>query len=125
MDNSVVISVNTIPERDLMVKDLYETLTDSKNKRYIVVKDRVNRIKVFHVKGSLNILINTFIVVVLPVLLDFSPIESVYGTVEFRLDATIERLIKLTHKLQSIQGKRVVKGKLGAEKLKRELTSIF
>jgi hypothetical protein len=125
MENSVVISVNTIPERDLMIKDLYKTLTTNTDRQYTIQKDRVNRIKIFHIKGNLRILINTYIVVILPVLLDFSPLENVYGTVDFRLDATIDRLIKLTHKLQSIQGKRVVEGKVGAEGLKKALINIF
>lgn len=125
MENSVVISVNTIPERNLMIKELYETLSLNSTKQYTIQKDRVNRIKVFHNKGSLRILIQTYLVIILPVILDFSPLESVYGTVDFRLENTIDRLIKLTHKLQSIQGKRVVKGKVGAEKLKNALTGLF
>ena len=124
MNNSVIISVNTIAERDLMIKDLYNTLTQFPDRMYTIQKERINRVKVFYNKGSLQILIQTYIVVVLPILLDFSPLESIYGTVDFRLDATIDRLIKLTHKLQTLQGKRVVEGKVGAEKLKNTLSNI-
>lgn len=108
-----------------MIKELYETLTLSSTKKYTIQKDKINRIKVFHNKGSLRILIQTYIIVVLPIILNFSPLDCFYGTVDFRLENTIDKLIKLTHKLQSIQGKRVVKGKVGAEKLKNALTGLF
>lgn len=123
--NAIVISVNTLPERDLAVKELYKTLTRNPNKNFQIVQDRVNRIKIFHNKSGLRILLQEYIVVILPVLLDFSPLDSIYGTVDFRLDATIERLEKLTRKLKAIQGKRTINGKVGAEKLKSALTNLI
>jgi len=108
-----------------MIRRLYKTLTSNPNRQFTVQKDRVNRIKIFHNKKSLRILIQTYIVVVLPILLDFSPLDNIYGTVDFQLSNTIDTLIKLTHKLQNIQGKRVVRGKVGAEKLKNTLMQIF
>jgi len=125
MENSIVISVNTISERDTMVRDIYKSLTTNPNKQYTIQQDRVNRIKIFHNKGSLKILIQTYLIVVLPVLLDFSPLENLYGTVDFRLNETIDRLVKITHRLQSLQGKRVVSGKVGAKDLKKVLTNIL
>ena len=125
MENSIVISVNTISERDTMVRDIYKSLTANPNKQYTIQQDRVNRIKIFHNKGSLRILIQTYLIVVLPVLLDFSPLENLYGTVDFRLSETIDRLVKITHRLQSLQGKRVVSGKVGAKDLKKVLTNIL
>jgi len=125
MENSIVISVNTISERDTMVRDIYKSLTANPNKQYTIQQDRVNRIKIFHNKGSLRILIQTYLIVVLPVLLDFSPLENLYGTVDFRLNETIDRLVKITHRLQSLQGKRVVSGKVGAKDLKKVLTNIL
>lgn len=125
MQNSVIISVNTVPERDQMIKDLYRELTSNKDKNYLIQQDRINRIKIFHIKGSLRILINTYVVIVLPVLLDLSSLENLHGTVDFRMDATIDTLLKLTHKLQTIQGKRIIKNKIGADGLKKALGSIF
>ncbi len=123
--NAIVISVNSLPERDVAVQKLYKTLTKDTNKNFLILQDRVNRIKIFHNKGGLRILIQMYVVVVLPVLLNFSPLESIYGTVDFRLDNTIERLEKLTRKLKSIQGKRTVNGKVGAQKLKNALTNLI
>jgi len=125
MDNSIVISVNTIPERDVMVKKIYKMLTKQKQRQFVIVQDRINRIRIYHFRKNLKILIKTYIVVVLPILLDFKPLESIHGTVEFKLDNTIDRLIKLTHKLQEFQGKRNIYGKDGAKKLKNSLMSLF
>jgi hypothetical protein len=125
MENSIIISVNSIPERDIRVKEIYKELTRNPNKNFLIQQDRVNRIKIFHNKSGLRILLQTYVVVVLPVLLDFSPLDACMGVVDFRLDVTIDRLIKLTTKLQSIQGKRIVKGRIGAEKLKNALDNIF
>jgi len=125
MHNTILTSVNTIAERDKTIKDLYKTLTASKDKRFTIQQDRVNRIKIFHNKGSLRILVSTYIVVVLPVLLDFSPLDQIEGTVDFRLDNTIDRLVKLTGKLCALQGKKVIKGTAGAEALRKALTQTF
>lgn len=125
MNNTVLISVNTIPERDQTIKDLYKSLTNKQNKLFIIQKDRVNRIKIFHIKGGLQILVSTYVVVVLPVLLDFSPLDSIEGTVDFRLDNTIDKLVKLTGRLCVLQGKKSIKGTKGAENLRKALTTIF
>lgn len=123
--NAIVISVNSLPERDIKIKELYKSLTRNPNKNFLILQDRVNRIKIFHNKGGLKILLQMYIVVILPVLLDFSPLDSIFGTVDFRLDNTIERLELLTRKLKSIQGKRTVNGKVGAQKLKNALTNLI
>ena len=123
--NAIVISVNSLPERDIAVRELYKSLTRNPNKNFVILQDRVNRIKIFHNKSGLRILLQMYIVVILPVLLDFSPLDSIYGTVDFRLDNTIEKLERLTRKLKSIQGKRVIKGKVGAQKLKSALNNLF
>jgi len=123
--NTTVISVNSVPERDIAVKELYKTLTRNPNKNFLIQQDRVNRIKIFHNKSGLRILLQMYIVIILPVLLDFSPLDSIYGTVDFRLDNTIERLEKLTRKLKSIQGTRTINGKVGAQKLKNALNNLF
>jgi len=123
-DNIILLSVNTIQERDEIIKDMYKTLTSQAGRNYIIQKDRVNRIRVYHKQKNIQILINTYVVVILPVLLDFSPLNDLIGTVDFRLDKTIDRLIKLTGRLQMLQGKRVVSGFGGAEKLKKALISL-
>ena len=123
--NTICISVNTIKERDKLIKDIYASLHTQAGKTYIIQKDRVNRIRVYHKAKNLQVLINTYIIIVLPILLDFSPLNDLEGTIDFRLDRTIDRLVKLTGKLQMLQGKRIVKGSCGAESLKKALGSIF
>jgi hypothetical protein len=125
MNNTILTSVNTIPERDKTIKELYASLTAKKDKRFTIQQDRVNRIKIFHNKGSLRILVSTYLVIVLPVLIDFSPLDQIEGTVDFQLDNTIDRLVKLTGKLYALQGKKFIKGTAGAEALRKALTQTF
>jgi len=125
MHNTILTSVNTIPERDKVIKELYASLTKNKDKRFTIQQDRVNRIKIFHNKGSLRILVNTYLVVVIPVIVDLSPLERIEGTVDFQLDNTIDKLVKLTGRLCTLQGKKVIKGTAGAEALRKALIQTF
>ncbi len=125
MENSIIISVNSIKERDKTVAKLYNSLTKQAGSTFIIQKDRINRIKIFHNKKNTQLLVTTYLVIILPVLLDLSPIESITGTTEFRLDETIIRLEKLARKLRMLQGKRTIKKKAGTKELTKTLMNIF
>lgn len=109
---TILISVNSTYERDKLIKRIYTNLTTEPDTTFTVQKDQVNRIKVFHNVGpNTRVLIRTYLVLVIPVIMDLEPLNSIYGTVDFHLDETINYLTALTKKLQALQGKRIVKGK--------------
>lgn len=125
MENSVVVSVNTIHERDIAIKKLYKSLQKQASTKFTIQQDQVNRIKVFHNKGSMRVLITTYLVIVLPVIMDLSPLETLTGTVDFRLDETIIKLENLAQHLRSLQGKRIVQKHSGTKDLAKALLNIF
>jgi len=125
MENSVVVSVNTVHERDIAIKKLYKSLQKQASTKFTIQQDQLNRIKVFHNKGSMRVLITTYLVIVLPVIMDLSPLETLTGTVDFRLDETIIKLENLAQHLRSLQGKRIVQKHSGTKDLAKALLNIF
>lgn len=108
---TVVVTVSSIIDRDRLIKRIYTNLTADKSTTFTIQQDQVNRIKIFHnVAPDIRVLIRTYIVIVLPVLLDLSPVHSIFGEIDFHLDETISHLQSLTKKLQALQGRRTVKG---------------
>jgi len=119
---TILVSVNNTYERDQLIKRIYTNLTTEPNTTFTVQKDQVNRIKVFHNVGpDIRVLIRTYLVLVIPVLIDLGPLHSITGTVDFHLDETINHLTALTKKLQALQGKRIVRGKSNAENFEKQL----
>jgi hypothetical protein len=125
MENSIIVSVNTVQERDAAIKKLYKSLQKQATNRFTIQQDQVNRIKVFHNKGNMRVLITTYLVIVLPIIIDLSPLDTLTGTVDFRLDETIIKLETLAHHLRSLQGKRVVQRNSGTKDLAKALLTIF
>jgi len=125
MENSIIVSVNTVQERDAAIKKLYKSLQKQATNRFTIQQDQVNRIKVFHNKGNMRVLITTYLVIVLPIIIDLSPLDTLTGTVDFRLDETIIKLETLAHHLRSLQGKRVVQKHSGTKDLAKALLTIF
>ena len=113
MKNSIVFSVSTIAERDLLIKNLYFQLTNETENEFIVQKDRINRIRVFYKDKKLPViplnLVCDYIVIILPISVNLAPLDSLTGHVDCRLDLTINKLEELIDKLKSMQGRRVIK----------------
>lgn len=110
-NNYIVMSVSTLNERDKIIRRIYDNLTKEPNLQFTIVQDQVNRIKIFHnTPDGTKILIRTYLVICLPIIIDLTPLYELYGSIDFNLDETINHLTKIIHKLQSMQGKRVVKG---------------
>ena len=126
---TIIVSVSTIHERDVYIKRIYTNLTTEPQTTFTVQKDQVNRIKVFHNTGPrVRVLIRTYLVIVIPVLVDLTLLDSILGTVDFHLDETINHLQKLINRLQTYQGRRVVKGsnnKTNTDNLERILSEIL
>ena len=112
MKKSIVISVNTIAERDLVMQNIQEQLESQIDSHYIIQKDRVNRIQYFYKtdpEHSYKTHIATYVVVVLPIILDLEPLHNITGEVSFHLDSVILKLTKLTKELTALRGTRIVK----------------
>lgn len=105
-----VYTVSTIPERDILIRRIYANLT-APPQLFLVQQDQVNRIKVFHdADPGIRALFRTYLVIVIPIIVDLKPLDSICGNVDFKLDETISRLQKTLSKLQALQGRRFVKG---------------
>ena len=107
---TIVLTVSTIQERRELVKRIYTNLTKEPSVDFAVMQDQVNRIKIFHrgEKGA-KILIRTYVVVVIPIIIDLKQLNNYYGSVDFKLDATINRLQGLITKLKAKQGQKFIK----------------
>ena len=117
-ENYVVITVSNIPARDKLIKQLYTNLTKEPERAsgFIVQQDQINRIKILQNCGKgVYVPIRTYLVIVIPVLIDLNPLYNFQGTVDYHLGETIEHLQKLTAKLQSLSGRRVMKGNTEAK----------
>lgn len=112
---TVIVTVSSISDRDRIIKNLYTNLTKEPQTTFTIQQDQVNRIKIFHNVGRDNrVLIKTYLVIVIPILIDLKPITSAQGVVDFKLDETIESLQKLINKLQGLQGRHIMKGSSNA-----------
>lgn len=110
-DKTVLVSVNTVRERDDLIKKIYTNLTKEPSLQFIVAKDQVNRIQVYHNAGQgRRILIRTYLVIVVPLIMDLDKLFCVTGMVEFHLDETIRLLENQVARLRKMQGTRLVKG---------------
>ena len=102
---TIFVSVSNPFERDRLVKRIYKNLTTEPDTRFLVVQDQCNRIKVFHNGDEgVRVLLRTYLVVIIPIIMDLNPVYSTYGDVDFHLEETIKRLQSLTSNLQALQG---------------------
>ena len=119
---TILVSVSNIYERDKLIKRIYTNLTTEPDTRFTVQQDQINRIKVFHnAKPGICILIRTYLILVIPVNIDLSILDSVSGTVDFHLEETINDLVLLTKKLQALQGKRFVRVSNNVKNFEKQL----
>ena len=125
-NNYVVITVSTIHNRDKLIRQIYKQLTCEPTSAFTIQQDQVNRIKVFHnAKDGIKILIRTYLVIVIPILVDLSPLSSLYGNIDFYLDETIGQLTKTIDKLQALKGHKVIKGNNNVKSLEQHLAGIL
>lgn len=106
---TIAITVSTPDKRSQVIKRIYTNLTKEPEVQFTIVQDQVNRIRVYHNVGpGIKILIRTYVVIVIPVLVNLKPLNDLYGVVEFHLDETINTLQFLIDKLRKSQGRRVI-----------------
>jgi len=123
--NTIVITVSSINARTGIMKTIYTNLTKEPSTQFTVIQDQINRIKIFHNgEKGVRVLIRTYLVIVVPVLINLKPLNDVYGHVDFRLGATIKHLRAQITKLESLQGQRFVKSNQG-NNLESTLTAIL
>lgn len=125
-NNYIVITVSSISQRDKLIKQIYKQLTLEPSSTFTIQQDQVNRIKIFHNVGEgLKVLVRTYLIIVIPVLVDLSPLNTIYGNVDFYLDETIGKLTKLISKLQSLKGHKVIKGTSNDRSLEQQLAGML
>lgn len=125
-NNYIVITVSSIHNRDKLIRQIYKQLTLEPSRVFTIQQDQINRIKVFHNVGDgVKVLIRTYLVIVIPILVDLSPLNEIYGSIDFYLDETIEQLTNLINKLQSLKGHKVIKGKNNGKSLEQQLARIL
>jgi len=125
-NNYVVITVSSVMRRDKLIRQIYKQLTLEPSTVFTIQQDRINRIKVFHNIGDgVKVLVRTYLVIIIPVLVDLSPLDSLYGSVDFCLDETIGQLTKLLNKLQLLKGHKVIKGNRNVRSLEQQLAGIL
>jgi len=122
----IVITVSSIIERDKLIKTIYTNLTTEPPVEFIIIQDQINRIKVFHkVSREVKVLIRTYLVIVLPVIMNLKLLDSIYGQIDFRLDNTINQLYSLIDKLKALQGQKLVKGNITNDSELEQLARIL
>jgi hypothetical protein len=125
-NNYIVVTVSTIMQRDKLIRQIYKQLTLEPSSTFIIQQDQVNRIKVFHNIGDgVKVLVRTYLVIIIPILIDLSPLNAVYGNVDFYLDETIGQLTKLIDKLQLLKGHKVIKGNKNGKSLEQQLAGML
>lgn len=125
-NNYIVITVSSIHNRDKLIRQIYKQLTLESSRVFTIQQDQINRIKVFHNVGDgVKVLIRTYLVIVIPILVDLSPLNEIYGSIDFYLDETIGQLTNLINKLQSLKGHKVIKGKNNGKSLEQQLARIL
>ena len=125
-NNYVVVTVSTIAKRDKLVKQIYTQLTSEPSTQFTVAQDQINRIKIFqNVGGGVKVLIKTYLVIVIPVLIDLSPLYSIYGSIDFYLDDTINQISGIVNKLQKLKGHKVIKGTGNGKSLEQQLAGLL
>lgn len=125
-NNYIVVTVSTIMQRDKLIRQIYKQLTLEPSSTFIIQQDQVNRIKVFHNIGNgVKVLVRTYLVIIIPILIDLSPLNAVYGNVDFYLDETIGQLTKLVYKLQLLKGHKVIKGNKNGKSLEQQLAGML
>ena len=125
-NNYVVITVSSVMRRDKLIRQIYKQLTLEPSTVFTIQQDRINRIKVFHNIGDgVKVLVRTYLVIIIPVLVDLSPLDSLYGSVDFCLDETIGQLTKLVNKLQLLKGHKVIKGNHNVKSLEQQLAGLL
>jgi len=114
----IVVSTNTTSQRDSTTQLIYNRLVEL-NKlvdNIKIVKEGVGKIKVFHTAGNNTpILIRTYLIVVIPVIINMTAIESIYGNVYFDFNNSIEQLESALKKLRAIEGHRKIKSPLSTK----------
>lgn len=125
-NNYIVITVSSINQRDKLIRQIYKQLTLEPSSTFTILQDQVNRIKIFHNVGDgLKVLVRTYLVIVIPILVDLSPLNTIYGSVDFYLDETIGQLSKLIGKLQLLKGHKVIKGTNNEKSLEQQLAGML
>jgi len=108
--NTTVITVSSVSARDNLIKDIYTDLTKEPSTQFTIVQSQANKIQIFHnAENGIKVLIRTYLVVVIPVLINLEPLNKIYGYVDYQLNDTINLLYAQIDKLKSLQNRKFFK----------------
>lgn len=121
-----IIAVSSILKREQLVNKIYENLVAKNHdaKHILILKDRINRIKILHDAGNgVQIEIKSILFLVLPIMVNLAPLDNFEGDLFFDLDDLIVTLEDVIARLRSKSGKHLVRRTYNAE-AKRLVTDI-
>lgn len=114
----IVVSTSTAGQRDATTQSIYNRLIEL-NKlvdNIIIAKEGIGKVKVFHkIEGHAPILIRTYLVVVIPVIVNMTAIEGLYGNIYFNLQDSIDQLESALEKLRAIEGHKKIKSPISTK----------
>ncbi len=123
-----IIAVSSILKREQLVNKIYENLIAKNHdaKHIIILKDRINRIKILHDAGNgIQVELKTILFLVLPIMVNLAPLDNFEGELYYDLDDMIKTLEELVSELKSKSGRQIVRRAAnGCEENKRLDTDI-
>jgi len=126
LSETLIYSTSNTMQRDALIKQIYNSIIANPDLSFTVEQDQINRIRVYHnVNRATKILIRTYLVVIIPVCVDESPlIEVCFGQVHFDLQETIDELNRHITILKSIQKLHMLEGNDNGETLRSLVKSL-
>jgi len=117
---TVVISVANTTERNKILNQILTNLTKEPTPTTFKITHSLTKIEIFHiVEPKVQILIKTYLIIIMPVTIDLKILDSFTGVIDFCLDETIDSLQHYISELQSRQGRKVLKDKTHGSTLRQ------
>lgn len=118
MENIHVIAVSSITKREQLISKIYENLIakNSDASKILILKDRINRISVYHVVSKDNqVLVKTILFVVIPIMMNVEALDNFSGNLFFDLDDLIITLRNIAADLEDRSGRHIIRRDTDAE----------
>lgn len=121
MENTIVVSVNNVPQRDLTIANIYNSYVVQYPEHYTAEQIGFSCIKIYHredgIDRNLRSHVCTYRIIVVPINIDLRPLRGFTGSLYFELSKTITSLKEKLAELESLQGEQVIKENFNAPSL--------
>lgn len=107
---TTIISVSNIAERDITINTVCKRLLADPIAPITISRIGNNKIKVYHKTKDTIVPIGTYIVVIIPIAIDYESVLNQPGDTYYFLDNTINDLLNIVKKLQSLNRRKLTKG---------------